>query len=915
MKAEKLANKFIGLGLLGAIAVAVPMVPLINGFNGQISLVEKERTGVAVHKELRLVLQDTQRHRGATTSWLLGQAEFKERADGARAGVDAAIANADAVIAASATGIGALPQWQDFKANWQSLKGEYSGLAPLENTKRHTALIVQLMGLMDRVADQSELVLDPEALTYFAMDLAILQVPAVTERMGQARALGSLILSGKVLAQDQRDALIDGFSEVSLRQRQILADADKIVAEDPTAREALAGVFAEAKGGVEAFVTNVQRNILQAETLSYNPARYFDETTQGINALFKLYDSSARYLDQSLVQRGERIRSHRLMVLAIAFALIALVAVVGFVILRRVNRSVLDVADALDQIAGGRLDIVLNHCSKDEIGHMVDRLAEMQTQLRNRLDAEHEAANATLRIKVALDVSSNNVMVADPDGRIIYCNAAAQAMMRAAENDIRKQLPDFRADAILGSNFDRYHKAPGHQRNLLAGLKGSHRAALNIGGRHFNLVASPIVNERGERQGTVLEWLDRTLEVLVEQEVEGIIQAAVAGDFSKRLDSTRMNGFFKQLAEGINNLLEANTRALEDVGAMFARLAQGDLTQKIDGDYRGMLGTLKSDANATVDKLEQIVSSIKVATDAITNAAQEIASGNQDLSGRTEEQASSLEETASSMEQLTGTVKQNADNARQANELAGNAQQVAVKGGEVVAQVVDTMSAIHQSSNKIADIIGVIDGIAFQTNILALNAAVEAARAGEQGRGFAVVATEVRNLAQRSAAAAKEIKGLISDSVDKVEAGNRLVDQAGRTMEEVVGSIKRVARIMSEISDASREQTAGIEQVSQAVSQMDEVTQQNAALVEQAAAAAESLEEQANSLAQAVAVFVLNQQAGVPLRPAASTRVRASRTPSRPALPHREPVRLGAQAVMAKTPAARGDDEDEWAEF
>jgi methyl-accepting chemotaxis protein len=288
-------------------------------------------------------------------------------------------------------------------------------------------------------------------------------------------------------------------------------------------------------------------------------------------------------------------------------------------------------------------------------------------------------------------------------------------------------------------------------------------------------------------------------------------------------------------------------------------MAIGDLSQKIDSDYKGMLGVLKNDANSTVDNLQQIISSIKESTDAINTAAKEIASGNQDLSSRTEEQASSLEETASSMEQLTSTVKQNADNARQANELAGTAQQVAVKGGEVVGQVVDTMSAIHQSSSKIADIIGVIDGIAFQTNILALNAAVEAARAGEQGRGFAVVATEVRNLAQRSAAAAKEIKGLISDSVEKVETGNKLVDQAGRTMEEVVSSIKRVAKIMGDISDASREQSSGIEQVSLAVSQMDEVTQQNAALVEEAAAAAESLEEQAHNLAQAVSVFALSQ--------------------------------------------------------
>jgi methyl-accepting chemotaxis protein len=249
------------------------------------------------------------------------------------------------------------------------------------------------------------------------------------------------------------------------------------------------------------------------------------------------------------------------------------------------------------------------------------------------------------------------------------------------------------------------------------------------------------------------------------------------------------------------------------------------------------------------------VSEIRGSTDTIATASGQIASGNLDLSSRTEEQASSLEQTAASMEELTSTVKQNADNARQANQLAVSASEVAVRGGTVVGQVVDTMGSINASSRKIVDIIGVIDGIAFQTNILALNAAVEAARAGEQGRGFAVVASEVRNLAQRSAGAAKEIKSLIDDSVDKVGAGTDQVAEAGKTMQEIVASVRRVTDIMGEIMAASQEQTSGIEQVNQAISQMDQATQQNAALVEQAAAAAGSLQEQAGSLVQAVSVF------------------------------------------------------------
>jgi methyl-accepting chemotaxis protein len=285
-------------------------------------------------------------------------------------------------------------------------------------------------------------------------------------------------------------------------------------------------------------------------------------------------------------------------------------------------------------------------------------------------------------------------------------------------------------------------------------------------------------------------------------------------------------------------------------------VAAGDLSMHIEieaNDQSSLLVALKE----MRDRLQTMVSDIKISADTIMLASAEIASGNSDLSSRTESQASSLEETASSMEALTDTVKQNADNARQANQMVRTASSVAVKGGQVVSEVVTTMVDINQSSKKIVDIIAVIDGIAFQTNILALNAAVEAARAGEQGRGFAVVASEVRNLAQRSAAAAKEIKTLIGDSVDKVTAGSQLVDQAGKTMDEIVASVKQVSDIMTEISAASQEQSAGIGEIGQAIGQMDEMTQQNSALVEQAAAAAESLEDQANNLIQSLAVFKL----------------------------------------------------------
>ncbi|MBC3920368.1 MCP four helix bundle domain-containing protein [Undibacterium sp. CY18W] len=351
------------------------------------------------------------------------------------------------------------------------------------------------------------------------------------------------------------------------------------------------------------------------------------------------------------------------------------------------------------------------------------------------------------------------------------------------------------------------------------------------------------------------------------------------------------------------------------------RLASGDLSQKIEVDADNEIGRVLQAMQSMQESLANIVGQVRAGADTIAGASSQIATGNLDLSSRTEEQASSLEETASSMEELTSTVKHNGDNARQANQLAVSAADVATKGGRVVAQVVDTMGMINESSKKIVDIISVIDGIAFQTNILALNAAVEAARAGEQGRGFAVVASEVRNLAQRSASAAKEIKDLISDSVEKVETGSRLVDQAGITMNEVVSSISHVTDIMGELTAAGREQEAGIEQINRAVTEMDTVTQQNAALVEEAAAAAESLKDQAGNLVHLVSTFKLNEShviavAAAPVRKSSALATSAAASKNLRALPSaKKPtaVKRATSAPAKEDPAVSG--KDDWEEF
>lgn len=390
----------------------------------------------------------------------------------------------------------------------------------------------------------------------------------------------------------------------------------------------------------------------------------------------------------------------------------------------------------------------------------------------------------------------------------------------------------------------------------------------------------------------------------VNGEIKTLVDAAVAGDFSHRGDAARFEFVYRELLEDLNKLMTTADEGLNEIGGLLSAVADGDLTRRVDIQLPGQFGQLAGDANRTVDGLAKIVGDIRQTSDGISAAASEIATGNADLSMRTEQQAASLEETASSMEELTSTVKQNADNARQANQLAQGAASVAESGGDVVHKVVRTMGDIQTSSRRIADIIGTIDGIAFQTNILALNAAVEAARAGEQGRGFAVVAAEVRSLAQRSAGAAKEIKQLITDSVSKVEEGSALVDQAGKTMGEIVGSVKRVTDIMADISAASQEQSSGIEQVNQAITQMDEGTQQNAALVEEASASAESMRHQATALVEAVSAFRISSHA-VASKPHAAPAIHAVQASNHAAPARAKPTPTAAAPAPARAAPPR----------
>lgn len=590
-----------------------------------------------------------------------------------------------------------------------------------------------------------------------------------------------------------------------------------------------------------------------------------------INAIVTIDDSpalsalgtiTARFNDY-IHQQGEQLEQQaqwaRQMVFVNIITMMIVISIFLIWLTRHISCYLGKAVDIANNIATGNLANTIGTIPHNKIGQLLQSLAHMQAQLRERFAADKRIAEEALRINRALDWVTTSILITDNTYKIIYCNETAQHLFQGKQDEIRQELPLFDADHLLGNPIEIFHRDPAHQYQLLSQLVDSHHATITIGKITLDHTITPIINAAGEHLGVVIEFCDRTLEVATEKEINQVIQAASQGDFQQRINLEDKSDFFKTFSEGLNRIMDFTQSAVGDIMRIAAALAAGDLSQQIETHYVGAFHQLKNDINITVDKLTEIMTSISQAAAQVNQAANEISQSNVSLNQRTEQQAASLEETAASMEQMTGTVQQNADNAKHASQLALSAQDRAEKGGEVVGAAIQAITEINRSSQKITDIISVIDDIAFQTNLLALNAAVEAARAGEQGRGFAVVAAEVRNLAQRSAAAAKEIKKLIEDSVLKVEEGTQLAHKSGETLKDIVIAVKQVSDIIAEIAAASQEQSSGIQQVNKAIVQMDETTQQNAAMVEEMTSASQSMSEQASDLQRQVAFFKRGQ--------------------------------------------------------
>ncbi|KRG76735.1 chemotaxis protein [Stenotrophomonas chelatiphaga] len=631
----------------------------------------------------------------------------------------------------------------------------------------------------------------------------------------------------RLQVQEWKNVLLRG-SDDALREKHAAALADEgrrvrelaavvAQAEDPKTRELVAAFLVDQ----QALERDYQAALATFIAAGYDPAAGDAPVRGRDRPLAQALDALATHTGQ-VAEAAIAARSQHARELLVTSAAVTVVAAIGLLLalswwLRRaVVRPVVAVEAAARAVAAGDLDHQVQVIGNDEVARLARAMRAVQETLRGVLGAQaemartHEAGQISHRMDAEAFPGAYGRMVAD-------CNALV-----AAHIQVKMRAVSLMARYAVGDLSEDMERLPGEKRVITEALD---TVKSNLGA--------------------------------INAEIRQLAAAAAEGDFSQRGDVARYQYDFREMVLGLNQLMQVTEGNLGQVSAVLRSIADGDLRARMDGDFKGVFARIAGDANTTAAQLATIVADIQQVAGGVREAAMEIASGNSDLSQRTEQQAANLEETAASMEELTSTVRQNAEHARTANELARSAAGVASQGGDVVGQVVETMGGIETSSRRIAEIISVIDGIAFQTNILALNAAVEAARAGDQGRGFAVVASEVRTLAQRSAAAAKEIKGLIDESVEKVADGSALVRQAGNTMGEIVASVQRVTDIMADISAASQEQSAGIEQVNQTVVQMDGATQQNAALVEEASAAARSMEQQAARLVESVGVFTL----------------------------------------------------------
>jgi methyl-accepting chemotaxis protein len=867
-------HKFTVMGVAMALAVLIPTLSYESMLQEKVRVSEQELRGIALLREVLTLQHGAQHFRDGAVSVVVNGQGAGDRDEGA-ALVDAAIASLETLLHERSGFPRSNAALAKVKADWIDMRAQASSLDAKGLLGRDAQSAAVQFALLDALRDESGYVYTPYVDAYHLMYAGLVMGPNVGESIAMLRARGVIIVGehgahGDVpatpvpvpdLLSIAGDLQLARTSATRFRVEldkslALLGDTGAPIA--ARARDTQAVVDAALAMGMEGLLVPGQPNV--------DAAAWVTKTTAAVDAQYAL---QLAILDGLQTLSQANLESAHRNFIGVMTALAVLILGVGYFSWRILVQIVSTLRYGVmlsGRIGEGIFDNRIHIDRNDEGGQLLAGFKRMQEQLNASLTHEREVAAENARIRSALDVTSAGIMIVDASNAIGYVNPAVQAALQDTEEEIRTHLPDFRADKLVGRSFDQLYACLDQQRQVVSSLAGTHRTRIQIGRRHFEVTFNPIKGADGTPIGTVLEWIDRTADTELQEELRRVVAAAADGKLDVRLHADRDDPRFAQIADSINDMLEATRIAVAEVQSAMSALSAGDLGYRANAQLSGAFGQLLEDINRTASQLGDMVGRIQNAASVIAEATAEIAAGNQDLSHRTEQQAASLEETVASLEELTSIVRATADNARRATERAQHSEQVAAEGGRAMAGVVKTMDDIEQVSRRVADITSTIDGIAFQTNILALNAAVEAARAGDQGRGFAVVAGEVRALAQRSAQAAKEISALIKESVTKVAHGSEQVHAAVGTIEDIVASSREVAAIVADISKATLEQSRGIEQVNQMVTVMDQATQQNAALVEEASAAAASMAEQARAMKEAVSVFRLASSGSDPAR-------------------------------------------------
>jgi methyl-accepting chemotaxis protein len=857
-------------------AMALPTV-LVTAFylsqsNQTVRTARNELDGARYMQATGALLTRVTRHRTVTDAVLNG--DPSGRAEGARleSYIEGQIGQLNRLDAELGGRFGTTVRWRQVTDQWHRLETGAGTASPEQNLADHDALIRDITGLMARVSKASDLDLDPDA---FTNDLII----AATRNMAQA------VIAFSNVNQHSMEVAVKGYlggddrTAIQIYLGEIEQDLDAISQQLAAQADMQPAVLAAAQQ-LAVYRKTLVSQLLTAQKISISSSAVYAAGTPVVRALQVLSDSSYATMETALTQRASVEATVRDATIAVAAVALVIALLISWTIARGLRGSLGRAVAVFQEIADGRYDNDIPDGGTDEAGQVLAGLRSMQQKLRLQIETERAAAAHNARIRQALDRVSTSVILADADLAIIYVNDAGAAMFARTQDQIRRTLPGFSATALLGSTLDLLSTDPPRQSRLLQQLDGSQAQELKLGECTFRTVVSPVISRDGQRIGTVMEWTERTPEVAVESQMQAMLQAVIGGDLTQRLSLDGKSGFFEVLARAVNQL---------------------------------------------ADNMVEIVATVKIAAQDVYRGAEGISQGNVNLSQRTVELSASLETTAASVERVTATVRQNAQSAGRASALAMTASDQAENGGTVVTRAVRAMTDINDAARRISDIIGVIDEIAFQTNLLALNAAVEAARAGEHGRGFAVVASEVRNLAGRSATAAREIKALIQDSVRKVNDGSELVTQSGATLGQIVASIKSVSELVTEIAVASRDQSQGIEQINQAVLQMDEFTQTNSSLVAQATAASRTMAQRAGELNGMMERYQLTDapepgrgNAASPVVPRAATppatKSGAAGAPAR-ARERRGAARPWASGATNAAASAAGADDMDWKEF